>query len=189
MLVGESGNGLNGWFWLQAIHEATIRLSAEAWVTRRLDGGWTVPKLARSRGVGRRPQVLAPWTLPRARPPRGEPSKGETRGLRCLCDPASDVTLGHFWRMSVLHRPAPARVGGRRPHRRGLRGRCTGTDWGLLREHRLPVSLLAAVTTQMGPRVPPSSKAQSLWIITWGNPLSPSSPHLKKRKVKGRSLT
>lgn len=52
-----------------------------------------------------------PLDSPQGSSPRGEPSEWETRGLRCLCDPASDVTLGHFWRMSVLHRPAPARVG------------------------------------------------------------------------------
>lgn len=34
----ESGNGLNGWSRLQIIHNATVRLLAEALVTRRLDG-------------------------------------------------------------------------------------------------------------------------------------------------------
>lgn len=188
-----AGGGIRKWLkWLvlapghsRSYNQAVSRGLGHPQVGWGLDGPQVGP-LTWSRQATSGPR---PLDSPQGSSPRGEPSKGETRGLRCLCDPASDVTLGHFWRMSVLHRPAPARVGGRRPHRRGLRGRCTGTDWGLLREHRLPVSLLAAVTTQMGPRVPPSSKAQSLWIITWGNPLSPSSPHLKKRKVKGRSLT
>ncbi|XP_040315808.1 uncharacterized protein LOC121020028 isoform X2 [Herpailurus yagouaroundi] len=62
--------GLGSWaVWLRVSPEVVVGTSAEAPVTCRLDGGWRVPKLARSHRVGGRPQVLAPWTLPGLVPP------------------------------------------------------------------------------------------------------------------------
>lgn len=156
-------------------------------VTRRLDGGWTVPKLARSRGVGRRPQVLTPWTLPRAHPP----GASRPRGRRGGC--GASVTLPRTSHLLISGEcqcctgqpqpgweTAPQAWAQGEVHRDGL-GASAGAQ--------APCAAPCCSDNTDGARVPPSSKAQSLWIITWGNPLSPSSPHLKKRKVKGRSLT